>query len=220
MKKLILSLLAAIALPLSICAQDIEELLPKANSGDTKAMVELAELYRNSWDDGSDANALKWLNKAANAGNSDAMFKLYETYNYGNLGVDSDEDTANKWLEKAVSKGNGEALYTKGYNIVFEDEDNGVKLITKGAEAGSANAQLYLAQYFKQEWNEKTYSPAKAFEWAKKAAAQDLGEAQYLLATFYLKGFGTSANKTEAVKWLKKASDNDFSMATEILQWL
>ena len=65
MKKFFLSLIAAIALPLSIFAQDIEEVLPKAQSGDVKAMVELAELYRNSWDDGSDANAHEPVNDYA-----------------------------------------------------------------------------------------------------------------------------------------------------------
>ena len=65
MKKIIFSLIAALALPLTLCAQNIETVLPKAQAGDTKAMVELAELYRNSWDDGSDVNALKWLNKAS-----------------------------------------------------------------------------------------------------------------------------------------------------------
>lgn len=219
MKKFFLSLIAAIALPLSIFAQDIEEVLPKAQSGDVKAMVELAELYRNSWDDGSDANALKWYKKAADAGSAEAMFKLYEVYYMGNLGVDSDEDTANSWLAKSADKGYGEALYTQGNNILFDDNAKGIALITKGADAGSAEAQYYLATYYNNSWNDG-YNPSTALGWAKKAAEQNHAAAQYLLATFYLKGVGTSANKSEAVKWLKKAAENEYSTATEIIQWL
>lgn len=219
MKKFLLSLIAAIALPLGMMAQDIETLLPKAQAGDTQAMVELAQLYRESWDDGSDANALKWYKKAAESGNAQAMFDLYEIYYFGNVGVESDENVAQAWLEKAAAKGHGEALYTQGNNIIYEDANKGIALVTKGAEAGSANAQMFLGTYYNNSWNDE-YNPAKAFEWMKKAAEQDLAEAQYNLATFYLKGIGTSANKSEALKWLKKAAENDYSFAIEILSWL
>lgn len=219
MKKFILSLITAIALPLGMMAQDIETLLPKAQAGDAQAMIELAQLYRESWDDGSDANALKWYKKAAESGNAQAMFDLYEIYYFGNVGVESDENVAQAWLEKAAAKGHGEALYTQGNNIIYEDVNKGIALVTKGAEAGSANAQMFLGTYYNNSWNDE-YNPAKAFEWMKKAAEQDLAEAQYNLATFYLKGIGTSANKSEALKWLKKAAENDYSFAIEILSWL
>lgn len=219
MKKFTLSLIAALALPLSLFAQSVEDVLPQAQSGDVKAMVELAEIYRNSWDDGSDANALKWLTKAAEAGSSEAMFKLYEVYNMGNLGVDSDEDTANAWLSKSAAKGYGEALFTQGNNCYYDDEAKGLALITKGAEAGCAEAQYFLSTYYANSWND-SYNPSTAFGWAKKAAEQNHPAAQYILATYYLKGIGTSANKAEAVKWLKKAAENEFSSAIEILEWL
>lgn len=219
MKKTILSILTAIMLPLSACAQDIEELLPKAQKGDVKAMVELAEAYANSWDDGADAKAVKWYTKAADSGSGDAMFKLYEAYNYGSLGLDTDENAAKKWLDKAVAKGNAEALYTKGTALFYDDDANGIKLVIKGGENGSANAQYWLANHYNDKWSDE-YSPAKAFSWAQKAANLNLAEAQYLLGTFYLKGIGTSANKPEALKWLKKAAENDYSTAVEILEWL
>lgn len=219
MKKIILSLIAALAIPFAAMAQDIEELLPKAQGGDVQAMVELAEAYSNSWDDGSAEKALKWFNKAADAGNGEAMFKLYEAYYQGSYGLDSDEDVAKQWLEKSAAKGYGEAFFTKANSIYYENEAEGMKLMVKAGEAGSANAQMFLATAYNNSWNDN-YNPSKAFEWAKKAAEQDLGEAQYLLATFYLKGVGTTANKTEALKWLKKAAENDYSFATEILSWL
>lgn len=219
MKKIILTLITAAMLPLAAMAQDIEELLPKAQGGNVQAMVELAEAYANSWDDGSAEKAFKWYSKAAEAGNAEAMFNLYKAYNYGNLGQESDEARGNQWLEKAIAKGHGEAMFTKANSLIYEDENAGLKLMTKSAEAGNANAQAYLATYYNNSWNDN-YNPSKAFEWAKKAAEQNLGEAQYLLATFYLKGVGTAANKSEALKWLKKAAENDYSFATEILSWL
>lgn len=219
MKKFILSLIAAIAIPFAAMAQDIDELLPKAQAGDVKAMVEVAKAYAGSWEDGADANAVKWFNKAANAGSGEAMFKLYEGYYFGNYGLDSDEDVAKQWLDKAVAKGYGEAIFTKANAIYYENEAEGMKLMLKAGEAGSASAQMFLATAYNNSWNDN-YNPSKAFEWAKKAAEQDLGEAQYLLATFYLKGVGTSANKSEALKWLKKAAENEYSFAAEILSWL
>lgn len=219
MKKTILSLFAAFAIPFAAMAQDIEELLPKAQGGNVQAMVELAEAYVNSWDDGSEEKAFKWYSKAAEAGNAEAMFNLYKAYYFGNLGQDSDENRAQQWLDKAIAKGHGEAMFTKANSLIYENETEGLKLMTKSAEAGYASAQAYLATFYNNSWDDN-YNPSKAFEWAKKAAEQDLGEAQYLLATFYLKGVGTTANKSEALKWLKKAAENDYGFAAEILSWL
>lgn len=219
MKKIILSLLVLIALPLAAFAQDINELLPKAQKGDTQAMVQLAAAYNDSWEDGSAEQAAKWYRKAADAGNAEAMYQLFEAYEYGKFNLDADEDEAAKWLDKAVAKGHGEALYVRGSRVLYDDEAKGVALLTKGAEAGSANAQMYLGSYYNNSWN-NSYNPAKAFEWVKKAAQQSLPEAMYTLATFYLKGIGTTPNKAEGLKWLKKAAESDYSTAVEILEWL
>lgn len=219
MKKFILSVVAALSIPFAAMAQDIEELLPKANAGDAKAMVELAEAYASSWDDGASEKAVKWFTKAADAGNADAMYELYEAYNMGSYGLDSDDDVAKKWLDKACAKGHGEALYAKGISIYYENESEGLKLLLKGAEGNSANACVFLASFYNNSWND-SYDPSKAFKWAKKGAELGLGEAQYTLATYYLKGVGTTANKAEAVKWLKEAAANDYSTAVEILSWL
>lgn len=212
-------LIAAVVLPMMLNAQEIADLLPKAQGGDVKAMFEVAELYRNSWDDGAEKNALTWYNKAADKGNGDAMLKLYEAYKWGSLGLESNDDKAAQWLDKAVAVGNAAALYTKGESIMFDDETKGLKLITQGAEKGNADAQLYLAKHYNNSWG-NSYNPATAFKWVKMSAEQDNAEAQYMLATFYLKGIGTSPNKAEGVKWLKKAAENEFSTAAEIIQWL
>ena len=206
-------------LPLIAGAEDIETVLPKAQAGDVKAMVQLAEIYSNSWDEGAAEKAVSWYKKAAAAGNAEAMFKLYEAYSMSLLGLESNDDVAKEWLDKSAAKGYGEAFYVQGTKLMFEDEAKSMKLITQGAEAGSGNAQLHLAKLYSNSWYEGN-NPAKAFEWAKKSAEQNVGEAQYLLATFYLKGVGTTPNKTEAVKWLKKACENDFSTAKEIMEWL
>jgi TPR repeat protein len=57
---------------------------------------------------GSDAEAADWLAKAAEAGDSEAQYRLGQALAQGR-GVDKDEAKAREWLEKSAGSGNEEA---------------------------------------------------------------------------------------------------------------
>ena len=46
----------------------------------------------------------------------------------------------------------------------------------------------------------------KAISWIRKAAEQDLANAQYILGDLYYSGDGVKKDYNEAVKWYKKAA--------------
>ena len=52
--------------------------------------------------------ALDWFMKAAELGDSDAMYNLGVMY-YSGEGVEMDESTANEWFKKAADAGNENA---------------------------------------------------------------------------------------------------------------
>jgi hypothetical protein len=54
------------------------------------------------------SEAMNWLRKAAELGDSSAMFKIGQFYQDGD-GVGRDEEEAVKWYRKAAELGSGEA---------------------------------------------------------------------------------------------------------------
>jgi TPR repeat protein len=73
-------------------------------------MLAIADAYEHG--DGvkkSDAKALSWYTKAANAGVAEAQSKLGEAYEKGRLGVKKDKNTALDWYRKAAAQGDKDA---------------------------------------------------------------------------------------------------------------
>jgi TPR repeat protein len=56
------------------------------------------------------AQALAWYQKAAEAGNAEAMYRLVVAYRDGE-GVAKDPAQARRWFQKAAEAGNGVAKY-------------------------------------------------------------------------------------------------------------
>ncbi len=84
-----------------------------ATSGDTGAMLVLADLQmaRATFDPKSAGIAQGWLKRAANAGNTEAQFKLGLALAQGSLG-EPDPAEARLWLLKAKAGGNSMAAET------------------------------------------------------------------------------------------------------------
>jgi serine/threonine protein kinase len=123
-----------------------------ANLGEIRAMVELGETLMND-SDGAAADypeALRWLRKAAEAGNSAGMVDLGGMYLLGN-GVEEDFETAARWFEKGAAAGNPAAMYDLGAMYengqgIVEDHDRAKQLFSKAAGLGNAEAKRRLAE--------------------------------------------------------------------------
>jgi hypothetical protein len=122
-----------------------------AAAGAPRAMVDLAECYRNG--DGvakDESQAVYWFRRAADLGNATAMVFLGYMYQEGE-GVDKSDAEAVKWFQKAADKGNSSGLYNlatkyeRGEGVGMSQE-TAVELYQKAAGMGNVEARRRLAQ--------------------------------------------------------------------------
>jgi TPR repeat protein len=96
---------------------------------------------------------MDWYLKAANNGNTDAIYKIGDMYRWG-YGVTKNIRTAIEWYTKAANQGNAQAQYKLGY--VYQNEDQvkdlqrAVNWYQKAVDNGSENAKYRLKELNKQ----------------------------------------------------------------------
>jgi hypothetical protein len=72
---------------------------------------------------------------------------------------------------------------------------------------------LLATCYYYGQGVEKNY--AEAAKWSRKAAEQNLPDAQYALGICYENGHGTRKDEAEAFKWYRKAAEQDYADAQQ-----
>jgi hypothetical protein len=148
------------------------ELLEKAQKGDAAAQCSLGELYLSQKDS---ANALKWLQMAAERGNADAQVALGRVYRNG-TGVPRDLREAARWYRKAADQGSIGAenslgsMYESGAGVP-EDHAEAAIWYRRAAEQGSAEAQTNLGLLCENGIG-VTKDAAEATKWYRMAAQQ------------------------------------------------
>lgn len=101
----LIRLLHVESLPASVSQQIVAALTPAADSGNVAAAKILASaLTLGSGGSLSFADAAKYLEIAATAGDADAAYQLGMLY-YGGLGIAADKIEGRKWLEKSAAHG-------------------------------------------------------------------------------------------------------------------
>jgi TPR repeat protein len=119
------------------------------------------------------AKALPLLQKAAAAGDAEAMSNLAELYRYG-WGVARDYAQAYAWYQKAAAAGNAEAMYWVGVMYeqgrgVAQDYAQAREWYQKVADAGNAWG-MYKLGWLYEQGRGVTQDYVKAREWYQKAA--------------------------------------------------
>lgn len=126
-----------------------EEVLPRAQGGDTDYQLELAMMYHDG--DGTPQDygqALNWYAKAAEAGNRMAQFNLGLIYKNGE-GIDVNMDAARMWFARASEAGDVRATHQlglmaySGYGLE-KDFAKAREYFTAAAQATFAESQLNL----------------------------------------------------------------------------
>ncbi len=86
--------------------QSADVLREKAERGDPQAQYELGLRYESgAWDVvRNDQQALRWITKAAEGGNVQAMKTLVHVYAQGELGVTADPALSRQWQERSVRR--------------------------------------------------------------------------------------------------------------------
>jgi TPR repeat protein len=167
-------------IPSDIAYRFLDTFKQKAEEGNTDAMATLAYLYVgsaklqereltvpnpkkpkksiqikvNNWYAPDDELAVEryqyWINKAVEAGNRSAMYKLGMEYIYGVKEIQSDTIVSNK------------------IRLVY-DYDKGIKLIEKASDAGNFNATILLQSLYADKDKDKSNQYfLKSIELAKK----------------------------------------------------
>ena len=153
--------------------------------------------------------AFELFQKAADAGNVEAMAKLSECY-YKGIGVPKDVTKAFEWEKKAAETGhiqsmsNLAASYMNGEGVV-KDAKKAFEWEKKAAEAGHIQSMHNLAaSYMNGEGVVK--DAKKAFEWYKKAAEAGHVLSMHDLALCYIQGDGVSKDYSKAFELFQKAA--------------
>ena len=159
-------------------APTLAELRAKADRGDVRAMVEVAQRY--DWgNDGETeqdfAEARAWYEKAAAKGDVYAGYQIAGMLKEGR-GVAADATQAFSWMKRA-------------------------------AEAGLAAAQLEVAAMHENgEGTPKNL--VEALRWFEKAAVLGDAEGMYRAGLAHTEGRGTKKDVVAGAKWLQRASQN------------
>jgi uncharacterized protein len=85
--------------------------------------------------------------------------------------------------------------------------------IRAGADKGDAKAQYELGRAFFSGTLSVAKDEAEAVKWFRKAAEQNVADAQYNLGVCYANGQGVTEDDAESVKWFRKAAEQNLADA-------
>ena len=197
------------------------------NKGNIKSLEKLSDFYRAGIVVAKNEDKAKelleafviQLQKSAQKGNADAMWRLGQIYQAGNdlLNIPENLQQAVFWYEKAAELGYMYAqsslgiLYILGLGVP-KNYKKAAELYKKAADQGDASALYNLAGCYRLgrgvEQNDE-----QAAVYNQKAANMDMPEAQSELAQMYYKGWGVEKDYTMSVHWYKKAISNGYANA-------
>ena len=85
--------------------------------------------------------------------------------------------------------------------------------IRAGADKGDAKAQYELGRAFFSGTLGVAKDEAEAVKWFRKAAEQNVADAQFSLGVCYANGRGVAEDDAESVKWFRKAAEQNLADA-------
>lgn len=173
-----------------------EQMEEAANAGDPDAMEQLAMAYINGSDevDEDPEKAYYWLEKCAQAGNSQAMYNLALLTAQG-IGTERDFVKAAEWMKKAADAGDEDAE-----ERIEEFETNAIN--SEKAQAGDAQAQ---ADFAGELMSLGLFD--ESVVWAEKAVAQGNADGYWTLALAYHHGRSVDQDIDKAIELYKKGAD-------------
>lgn len=178
---------------------------------DAPAMKDLAMLLLRTakGKEAQNAQALRLLRAASDAGLADAQMTFAKLYSAG-LAVKKDENEARRWCQRAARSGSAEAMYALGrlYEMgqrVKKSPSTALEWYQQAAENSDANALFRLGVlYYAGQGIAKDH--ARAYGYFKRAAALGHTTAWYNVGWMNRAGDGTARNFEEAKKWFVRAA--------------
>ncbi|MBQ7158139.1 MAG: sel1 repeat family protein [Treponema sp.] len=188
--------------------EKFDSLLASAESGNADACYDLSLCYQNGYFDveKDTEKFIYWAQKAANAGNSDAMADLGIHY----LTIENDWKTAKKYLDMSIKQQNPRGFYMYGYCYsnavgVKKDIKKGIDNYQRASSLGYTMADYQLGEIY-YIGTDVPQDEAKAFTYFLKAAESGDAEAQAQVGYMYEKGVGVTADRAKSFEWNEKAA--------------
>ena len=184
----------------------LEKLTAQAGQGNAKAELLVGLKYLDG--DGApvnEAEAAKWLERAANQGEAIAAYRLGTLYERGH-GVPADAGRAVKWYQLAAKLGNRKAMhnlavaYAEGSGTP-KDLPQAAQWFSRAAALGLGDSQFNLAVLYERGMGVQQ-SLIDAYKWYAIAAAQGDTESKSRLAVL-----STQLNGTDRAAAQKAASE-------------
>ncbi len=199
-----------------------EQILQKANAGETDAQNKLCVMYLDG--EGTQKNenlALQWCWLAANQGHAAAQYNLSIMYING-YGLKRDDKEAFYWMKSSAEQGISISqyhlalMYTNGQGIQ-KNSLEAAKWYHLAANQGHAAAQNDLGfMYASGEGVPQNY--VEALKWFRKSAEQGNAPSQYSMGFLYEEGLGVPMDLNNAVYWYQEAAKNGYEEAKKALE--
>lgn len=185
---------------------------------------ELFATAQNQLASRSASEALANLERLANVGHLKSQIRLGELYKKGEV-VRQNYQKSFFWFKKAADQDDGSAqnavgeFYLSGLGV-NEDYSIAYSLFQKAAAKNNPEAQVNIGQMY-LNGRGVNKSEKEAVDWFIKAAERNHIPAQNKLGSLYLIGGGDlKKNKSEAIKWFKRAAALGDSWAKDTLESL
>lgn len=161
---------------------------------------------------------VKWIGKAAEQGNASGQFLLGVCYFTGDP-MEEDKVEAVKWFRKAAEQGNAEAQYMLGY---CNDVGEGVESVLESRKGNKVEAQRWYRAAAEQGHAGALYALGRIREAAERGhdkAQLELGsDCFYKVLVAVVSGEETKEeDRSEAIKWLRKAAEQENTEAQRLL---
>lgn len=200
--------------------------------GQETAYLSIANLYwRGQYWDGSktvrnNIEALRYFRTAADLGVAGSYFYIGAAYHLGR-GVSVDGVEAMRWYKKSIAAtGDSSAianlgrLYYRGGDVP-RDFAEARRLFEQAIEAGNTDVISLLGMMYR-DGNSVPVDKKKAESLFRKGAAAGARDSMYLLGIM-LNRSSNSSDKSEAINWIRKASDAgdadaDYALAVAYLR--
>ena len=115
-----------------------------------------------------------------------------------------------KWYRKAAEQNHAPAQYNLGNCYAngqgVAKDDGGGEMVSQSRRAESRQGSIQFGRLLRQRQG-VAKDHAEAVKWYRKAAEQNLAEAQTNLGSCYANGQGVAKDEVEAVKWYRKAAE-------------
>lgn len=154
------------------CLDDFET---SAANGYAPSQLKVAQWHASRT--GGEAEAVNWLQKAAERDNRDAQYQLAKRYGQGS-GVAVRRDLAERWYFRAATLGQPQAQL---WMAQHEGGQNALAWYQRAAINDEPTAQLWLGKAYR-EGRLLPLDGEKSHDWLTRAAAGGSGEASYLLS--------------------------------------